>query len=912
MAPTQDGPLGEAYVTARRLGSRATRRAKKLARRLPTPGKKARIDPRLNSYAYGYRRLLAAIYEVEPKEVRPLSFNAPPPEDIRTVKQYIKRMRGDAELGERLQRGEPFAEAVVGSVRTLVRSGNHVAARALAQALQDNPETASTGHLASALVALQRGLVELAWADFQAAGHDAWFEHTPVEYVRTAFLAAPDQALGICREMLEAKPELLDAEAWAEMAFSTFGIGEHALPGELLDQADATPGEPLSEVTRTRADWLRPWIERALHPEPAPSVPAGHVSFGVLDYDQPDYQQVSTNLGDYVQTLAAMGHVVRHQGLRFGGDPELAGLLTELQGRVKPDRRVDTVEADVTLVRLNRDATNLDAIPERTWAIAFGWYMQSQFKMRHDFPFHENLRPIFISFHVNRREMLTPSAIDYLKAHGPIGCRDWTTVDLLLSCGVPAFFSGCITTTVDTVFPVDTTITRKGKPTAYVDVKIDNVPKAERDLRSTQAEEAVRIAPFAPNMRDAIAMLERYRRDFGRIVTTRLHCYLPSRSLGVPVDFAPRNRADIRFNGLLDLTEEELDTMRGGIREFLLPVLEVMFSGASDEDVYTRWREVTADAVEVARVRRETVPALAAPSFDVGQACKVVQAERVDITRSAPAGEGDEIHIALALDENLREQLLVVLDGLVQHASRPLHFWVLSRGHGPADHQRLAQQFPTANFTWLPCDAVDYGPVLGMLKHITVSTMDRLLLPDLLPELSRVVYHDIDALCLTDIAPLYDTEVAGRPLAARSSIARGTVSGFGNIYLSGKRLEPEEAFDLYRRMHARFDYDFVSFNAGILVLNLDQMRQDDFCREFVPFVEHYGMNDQEVLNCYAGPNRVVIDPRWNSIAAQEPVTDPWIVHWAGPSKPWGKQYILFQHKWQRQEQHLQESAHPAG
>ena len=47
----------------------------------------------------------------------------------------------------------------------------------------------------------------------------------------------------------------------------------------------------------------------------------------------------------------------------------------------------------------------------------------------------------------------TPEAIEYLMRYGPVGCRDWTTVYLLLSIGVPAFFSGCLTTTIDTVFP---------------------------------------------------------------------------------------------------------------------------------------------------------------------------------------------------------------------------------------------------------------------------------------------------------------------------------------------------------------------------------------------------------------------------------------------------------------------------
>ena len=41
-------------------------------------------------------------------------------------------------------------------------------------------------------------------------------------------------------------------------------------------------------------------------------------------------------------------------------------------------------------------------------------------------------------------------ALAYLRRHGPVGCRDWNTVFLLLSAGVDAFFTGCMTTTVAT------------------------------------------------------------------------------------------------------------------------------------------------------------------------------------------------------------------------------------------------------------------------------------------------------------------------------------------------------------------------------------------------------------------------------------------------------------------------------
>ena len=33
----------------------------------------------------------------------------------------------------------------------------------------------------------------------------------------------------------------------------------------------------------------------------------------------------------------------------------------------------------------------------------------------------------------SKRALLTDEAIDYLRRFAPIGCRDWTTVDILLS-----------------------------------------------------------------------------------------------------------------------------------------------------------------------------------------------------------------------------------------------------------------------------------------------------------------------------------------------------------------------------------------------------------------------------------------------------------------------------------------------
>jgi lipopolysaccharide biosynthesis glycosyltransferase len=82
------------------------------------------------------------------------------------------------------------------------------------------------------------------------------------------------------------------------------------------------------------------------------------------------------------------------------------------------------------------------------------------------------------------------------------------------------------------------------------------------------------------------------------------------------------------------------------------------------------------------------------------------------------------------------------------------------------------------------------------------------------------------------------------------------------------------------------------------------MRADRFGQHFIPFVEQYGMNDQEVLNCYAGPNRACLPAQWNMWPAQEIVTDARIIHWAGPLKPWSREYVAQREVWADYAQRL--------
>ena len=119
----------------------------------------------------------------------------------------------------------------------------------------------------------------------------------------------------------------------------------------------------------------------------------------------------SNNLGDYIQKIAVK---------QF-----LKGNITEI------------------------DRDNLkNYFGEKIKLIINGWFMEKP----NNWPPSENIIPLFISFHINpiiKSDILNKKGVEYLKQHEPIGCRDLYTKLILEKKGIRAYFSGCLTLTLD-------------------------------------------------------------------------------------------------------------------------------------------------------------------------------------------------------------------------------------------------------------------------------------------------------------------------------------------------------------------------------------------------------------------------------------------------------------------------------
>jgi Polysaccharide pyruvyl transferase len=169
------------------------------------------------------------------------------------------------------------------------------------------------------------------------------------------------------------------------------------------------------------------------------------------------------------------------------------------------------------------------------------------------------LHPLIISFHLTRdifelnikkippsATVLSPEGIEYLRRYSPVGARDIDTLSQLQNAGVPAYFSGCMTLTLQA-----TSAAPKGEIIFAVDVPEDICIALER--RFGVKMHRLTHVDYSNNTKErfkkAKALLSKYA-SAHCVVTTRLHCALPCLALSTPVLFIEEASDSYRFDGL--------------------------------------------------------------------------------------------------------------------------------------------------------------------------------------------------------------------------------------------------------------------------------------------------------------------------------------------------------------------------
>lgn len=240
------------------------------------------------------------------------------------------------------------------------------------------------------------------------------------------------------------------------------------------------------------------------------------------------------------------------------------------------------------------------------------------------------------------------------------------------------------------------------------------------------------------------------------------------------------------------------------------------------------------------------------------------------------------VHIALAADQRYLPFAAVTVASAAANTDRPIVFHFLHEDLSDADLKNafsFLERFPHASLNAHRITGAFFRDWPAM--RWSRATYYRLILPDLLPDLKKIIYLDCDLLVLRDPAELYDIEFEGTScMAVVTKIARAHAQLLG--------VAPERYF-----------------NAGVLVFSPAHWKQsgctERFKQCFSENVDRLKYPDQDILNLVFQDSVRVLHPRWNIITStfrNEPVAcytneqvadalaHPGIAHFTGSHKPW--------------------------
>lgn len=222
-----------------------------------------------------------------------------------------------------------------------------------------------------------------------------------------------------------------------------------------------------------------------------------------------------------------------------------------------------------------------------------------------------------------------------------------------------------------------------------------------------------------------------------------------------------------------------------------------------------------------------------------------------------------EIHICQVSDINLLRYIPIVWKSIILNNYRST--FIFHFIHNILDKNALS--YFTNNFTNIfPNVRIKLyystfkDPYNTTLKHVTNATMLRLLIPDIISDIDKILYLDIDIIVVNDLEELWNRSCGEKGLCIKSSINATwkTINGHN------------------------------SGNAGVILMDLTTLRKNDFVKKVIDLNLINPIDDQTLINIYAEGKYLELPRNMNVFVRQDEhiITNPHIYHFVGAFKPW--------------------------
>lgn len=237
------------------------------------------------------------------------------------------------------------------------------------------------------------------------------------------------------------------------------------------------------------------------------------------------------------------------------------------------------------------------------------------------------------------------------------------------------------------------------------------------------------------------------------------------------------------------------------------------------------------------------------------------------------------VNIAFCINDNYVEQLIVVLWSIMKNLTtgRDVNVWIVSSDMSDASKnylRKLRLGFKNLHLNFLDIDAKELTQLPRTIDYISAETYYRYLLPNLLPNIDKILYMDADIIVNGDISSLYDTD-----------ISKYYMAGGYDLYID----------DIKYKSKIGFEQDELYVNAGVLLMNLKQMRTDNIPQKLIDTTKNMASKvkyqDQDIINIVCRGKILEFDSIYNYtshniLKEKSKYKHAVVIHYTGPNKPW--------------------------
>ena len=211
-----------------------------------------------------------------------------------------------------------------------------------------------------------------------------------------------------------------------------------------------------------------------------------------------------------------------------------------------------------------------------------------------------------------------------------------------------------------------------------------------------------------------------------------------------------------------------------------------------------------------------------------------------------------KIYIACSADRNYARPMAVMLVSFLENLDKEYSadIKILDGGILGEDKGRINVTLGRYNciFEFVPVKTEQFKNAIGENSHLSATAYARLLLPDLFSDIEKIIYLDCDLIARGDIAKLWETDLAGKAVAAVPIL-------FSFYY--------DLLFEIFK-----IPKDNGYFNSGVMVMDLKKMRGTGFVQKTLDFIAANqsrltNVADQDVLNALLYDDFKKLDLKWN-------------------------------------------------